>query len=133
ADAAALRFHLRDAGGRPPRIATIGGTGAGKSTLLNRLTAHDLSASSFRRTDTAGAIAVVSRRGNIPPDWLGVEQLSLDEKQLPARGAADQLGVVTFDSELTRAATLIDTPDLDGDQPAHHAQADRAFRWAEAV
>jgi hypothetical protein len=28
---------------------------------------------------------------------------------------------------------LVDTPDLDGDQPLHHAQADRAFRWAEAV
>jgi hypothetical protein len=133
ADAAALRFHLRDAGGRPPIVAILGGTGTGKSTLLNRLAAHDLSASSFRRTYTAGAIAVVSRRGNIPPDWLGVEQVALEEKELPARGAADQLGVVIFDSELTRAATLIDTPDLDGDNIAHHAQADRAFRWAESV
>ena len=28
---------------------------------------------------------------------------------------------------------LVDTPDLDGDQPAHHAEADRVFRWAQAV
>jgi hypothetical protein len=34
---------------------------------------------------------------------------------------------------LSPTPTLIDTPDLDGDTPAHHAQADRAFRWAEAV
>ena len=27
----------------------------------------------------------------------------------------------------------MDTPDLDGDQPAHHAQADRVFRWAEGL
>jgi hypothetical protein len=29
--------------------------------------------------------------------------------------------------------TLVDTPDLDGDSPEHHAQADRVFRWCEAV
>ncbi len=28
---------------------------------------------------------------------------------------------------------MIDTPDLDGDQPQHHAEADRVFRWAEAL
>jgi hypothetical protein len=27
----------------------------------------------------------------------------------------------------------VDTPDLDGDQPAHHAQADRAFRWGQRL
>jgi len=27
----------------------------------------------------------------------------------------------------------VDTPDLDGDQPLHHAEADRAFRWAQAL
>ncbi|CAA9441363.1 MAG: hypothetical protein AVDCRST_MAG64-4199, partial [uncultured Phycisphaerae bacterium] len=29
--------------------------------------------------------------------------------------------------------TIVDTPDLDGDTPLHHAVADRVFRWAEAV
>src|SRR5205823_3139233 len=33
----------------------------------------------------------------------------------------------------TQSVTLVDTPDLDGDQPTHHAQADRVFRWAQAV
>ena len=41
--------------------------------------------------------------------------------------------VVPHASDLTRSVTLVDTPDLDGDQPLHHAQADRAFRWADAV
>ena len=55
ADAAALRFHLRDAG-RPPRVvAILGGTGTGKSTLVNRLLGANVSAASFRRTFTAGA------------------------------------------------------------------------------
>jgi len=34
---------------------------------------------------------------------------------------------------LPPAVTLIDTPDLDGDQPVHHAEADRVFRWGEAI
>jgi hypothetical protein len=133
ADAAALRFHLRDPGDRPPIVAILGGTGTGKSTILNRLVRHDLSAANFRRTFTAGAIAVPWRRTNVPHDWLGVKQATLDAEQLPARGEADRLLVVPFDSELTRFATPVDTPDLDGDQPTHHAQADRAFRWADAV
>ena len=58
ADAAALRFHLRDPGDRPPIVAIFGGTGTGKSTILNRLLGSDISAASFRRTYTAGAIAV---------------------------------------------------------------------------
>ena len=38
-----------------------------------------------------------------------------------------------MDSALTQRITSIDTPDLDGDQPLHHAQADRVFRWAQAI
>src|SRR5689334_9698544 len=129
ADAAALRFHLRDPGERPPIIAILGGTGTGKSTILNRLVRQDLSAANFRRTYTAGAIAVPWTRSNVPHDWLGVAQSTLHAEHLPARGEAERLLVVSFDSEVTRFATLVDTPDLDGDQPTHHAQADRVFRW----
>ena len=35
--------------------------------------------------------------------------------------------------EVLNRVVLVDTPDLDGDQPVHHAQADRAFRWAEGI
>ena len=133
ADAAALRFHLRDPASRPPIVAIFGGTGTGKSTILNRLLASDVSAASFKRTYTAGAIAVAAQRGNLPPDWLGVQHQTVDPDKRPARGEADRLLVVIHDADLTRRATLVDTPDLDGDQPLHHAQADRAFRWAEAA
>jgi hypothetical protein len=48
---------------------------------------------------------------------------------LPARGEAGKLQIVPHTGEIT----LVDTPDLDGDRPEHHALADRAFRWADTV
>src|SRR5215213_8590033 len=92
ADATALRFHLRDAGDRPAIIVILGGTGTGKSTVLNRLLGADVSAASYRRTFTAGAIAIVSSPGQLPSDWLGIPHSRAE--QLPARGEADRLIVV---------------------------------------
>jgi hypothetical protein len=131
ADAAALRFHLRDASKRVPMVVVLGGTGTGKSTLINRLVGADVTAASYRRTFTAGAIAVAAGPENVPPDWLALSRTIADT--LPARGVADQLVVIAHPSDITNRATLVDTPDLDGDQPLHHAQADRAFRWADAL
>ncbi len=133
ADLAAARFHLRRLADAPALVAILGGTGTGKSTLLNRLLGADLAATSFRRTFTAGPIAVTSAPSQVPQRWLGIEHQVVDSSQLPARGQLDRLAIVVAAGELIAAVTLIDTPDLDGDQPAHHAQADRVFRWADAV
>jgi hypothetical protein len=131
-DVAALRFHLRGRKGAPV-IAILGGTGTGKSTLVNRLLEANLSATSFRRTYTAGAVAIVSDAANLPDGWLGIAHRAAAETELPARGEPESLLVVTSSQPLSSQVTLVDTPDLDGDQPQHHAQADRAFRWATAV
>jgi len=137
ADAAALRFHLRrnDRGNRSNRVlvAVVGGTGTGKSTLVNRLLGANLSAASFRRTFTSGPVAVAPSPGDLPEGWLGVEHVAASAADLPARGQAGSLVIVTAGDASSSLPALVDTPDLDGDQPAHHAQADRAFRWADAV
>lgn len=133
-DAEAIRFHLRDErGDRPMLVAILGGTGTGKSTLVNRLLGANVTATSFRRTFTAGAVAVAGDERSLPPQWLGIEHRVIAAAELPARGHVDALAVVKEERELTQSITLIDTPDLDGDQPAHHAQADRVFRWAQAL
>ena len=132
-DAAALRFHLRDSGRHPPLVAILGGTGTGKSTLVNRLLDSNVSAANFRRTYTAGAVAITADPTNLPPNWLGLEHHLATGTELPARGQPDTLIVVTSPQTLATTVTLIDTPDLDGDQPLHHVQADRVFRWANAV
>lgn len=139
-DVAAARFHLDRASSRrktkPLLVAVLGGTGTGKSTIVNRLLgaeASPLTASSFRRTFTAGPVAIAHASTKLPDRWLGIDHAELNADQLPARGRADVLSVVRSDHDLLTSVTLIDTPDLDGDQPQHHAQADRVFRWADAV
>ncbi|HEX8523458.1 MAG TPA: GTPase domain-containing protein, partial [Tepidisphaeraceae bacterium] len=131
AAANALRFHLRRRDGAKRMVVVLGGTGTGKSTIVNRLLGADVTAASFRRTFTAGAVAVAAQRADVAEGWLDVPH-AVAESQ-PARGEADRLIVVEHVSEVTERLVLVDTPDLDGDQPAHHAQADRAFRWAEGI
>jgi hypothetical protein len=131
--AAALRFHFRSglAPSHPPLIAILGGTGVGKSTLLNRLLESNFSTSSFRRTFTAGPIAVVADPVQIPEGWLNLPLSTATE--LPLKGQPDVLSVAVAPQGIAGQLTLLDTPDLDGDQPLHHAQADRVFRWTQGV
>lgn len=132
ADVAATRFHLSGPAGKPI-IAIFGGTGTGKSTLVNRLFAAELSAASFRRTFTSGPVAVVRQAADVPENWLGVPHVPAAPAELPARGVTNTLVLVETDAPLAGRAVIVDTPDLDGDQPAHHAEADRVFRWASAA
>lgn len=133
-DAAAARFHLRQREPEGPLLlAVIGGTGTGKSTIVNRLLNAEITATSFRRTFTSGAVAVARRPQDVPDGWLGVEHVAAGPEDLPARGRSGALVVAIQENQIRSHIALVDTPDLDGDQPAHHAEADRAFRWADAV
>ncbi len=130
-DAAALRFHLQPADASIPITAVIGGTGTGKSTLVNRLVGSTVTAASFRRTFTSGCVAVLGTGMELPAGWLGVDHVVAATADAPPRGQAGTLIIVRTDPP--PAVPLIDTPDLDGDQPVNHAQADRAFRWARRI
>jgi len=132
-DAAAALFHLRPKHQGPMIVAILGGTGTGKSTLVNRILEANLSAASFRRTFTAGPVALARIASDVPQNWLGLPHATVSPADLPARGQADSLLIVEAANDVLNRAVLVDTPDLDGDQPVHHAQADRAFRWAEGI
>lgn len=133
ADLGAARFHLSREPNATPLLAILGGTGTGKSTLLNRLLGADVTAASFKRTFTAGPIAVAADASRIPKDWLAIEHSVINSSRFPVRGQPDLLMIAVAPGDITANVTVIDTPDLDGDQPAHHAQADRTFRWVDAV
>lgn len=132
-DLAATRYHIERDPSKPPVVVVLGGTGTGKSTLVNRLLEGELSATSFRRTFTAGVLAITGQPEGLPVGWLGVRHITLSTDQLPTRGSPEEVSIIVTDQPLAQQLTLVDTPDLDGDQPAHHAQADRAFRWADAL
>jgi hypothetical protein len=132
-DVAAAIFHLRRTRPQPMAVCILGGTGTGKSTLVNRLLGANLSSANFRRTFTAGPVAVASKLADVPEKWLGLPRTVAAPGELPVRGQIDSLIVIEAAHELLNHVVLVDTPDLDGDQPLHHAQADRAFRWAEAI
>jgi hypothetical protein len=141
-DSSAVAFHLQSPDRKAKLLMGIfGGTGTGKSTLVNRLLGQNLTAASVRRTFTSGAVAIVGTSGDVPEKWLGVEHIVAAAGEYPLRGKAGSLLVATSDgaagspspSELAGRLTIIDTPDLDGDQPAHHAEADRVFRWVQAA
>lgn len=133
AEMAALTFHA-EPGGEVILVSLIGGTGTGKSTLTNRLLgagANEVTASNFRRTFTAGPVAITRRMDRIPSEWTGLRLVPAPT--LPARGQDASLVVVEHASPLLERIVLLDTPDVDGDQPSHHALADRAFRWSQVV
>ena len=92
-----------------------------------------MTAASFRRTFTSGAVAIARSVGDVPEGWLALPHRVVQPEDLPVRGQSDSLMVALGQHELLSRVTVVDTPDLDGDQPVHHAQAERAFRWAEAV
>ena len=111
----------------------MGGTGTGKSTLVNRLIGSTVTAASYRRTFTTGPVAIVRHLVDLPKNWLGTEHITADGNQ-PPRGQTGAVVVVETAEQNSQLPTpLVDTPDLDGDQPTNHAQADRAFRWAHRI
>jgi len=137
-DAALFHAHRADNSSDSSRLITglFGGTGTGKSTTLNRLLALEnqpVTASSYKRTYTAGPIAIIAQPDHLPANWLGLPHEPLTGDQLPARGKAGALVVATVPALDAQRVILIDTPDLDGDQPQHHQLADLTFRWCEAA
>ena len=133
ADLSAVRFHLDLTENRPRVLGLLGGTGTGKSTLVNRLLGENISTVSFRRTYTNGAVAIAACEGGIPEGWLALPHLVAEPDSIPVRGTTGKLTIVIRNHNLLESLTLVDTPDVDGDCEEHHHEADRAFRWLDAV
>lgn len=103
-------------------VALAGATGSGKSTLTNALAGAQVTEPGVRRPTTSTTTAVVW--GDQPAgevlDWIGVHHRHRadDGDSGTAPGALDGL-------------VLLDLPDFDSRETAHHAEADRVLEMAD--
>jgi GTPase Era involved in 16S rRNA processing len=108
-------------------VGVAGATGSGKSSTFNALTGLELSAVGVRRPTTSWATACVwgSQGARELLEWLGIperHQTTRDSMLDTRREAGDLDGVV-----------LLDLPDHDSTEVAHHLEVDRLVVLADML
>lgn len=108
-------------------VAIAGATGSGKSSTFNALTGLELSSTGVRRPTTSWATACVwgSAGAEELLEWLGIpprHQTMRDSMLDAAREDRDLDGVV-----------LLDLPDHDSTEVAHHLEVDRLVELADLL
>src|SRR4051794_19638673 len=110
-------------------VAIAGATGSGKSSTFNALTGLELSAVGVRRPTTSWASACVFGREGADEllEWLGIpprHQTTRDSMLDSGRGSRETAleGVV-----------LLDLPDHDSTEVAHHLEVDRLVELADLL
>ncbi len=123
-DRAGARLKLS---GEHTVVALAGGTGSGKSSLFNALSGLDLAPVGVRRPTTSWALACSwgpDGAGELL-DWLGIPP----RHQISRMGALDES---TTDRDL-RGLVLLDLPDHDSTEVAHHVEVDRLVQVADVL
>jgi GTP-binding protein EngB required for normal cell division len=108
-------------------VALAGATGSGKSSRFNAITGLDLAAVGVRRPTTSWTLACAwgTEGGGEMLDWLGVpkrHQVSRDSLLDGPREDRDLDGLV-----------LLDLPDHDSTEVAHHVEVDRLVELADML
>jgi GTP-binding protein EngB required for normal cell division len=108
-------------------VALAGATGSGKSSTFNALTGLDLASVGVRRPTTSWTTACTWGNEAAPEilDWLGIpprHQVLRDSMLDSNRTARDLDGLI-----------LLDLPDHDSTEVAHHLEADRLVRLADLL
>ncbi len=107
-------------------VAIAGATGSGKSSTYNALTGIELSSVGIRRPTTSWATAVIwgSEGAGELLDWLGIppRHQTMRDSMLDTRSESEFDGVV-----------LLDLPDHDSTEVAHHLEVDRLVAVADLM
>ena len=108
-------------------VAIAGATGSGKSSTFNALTGLDLAAVGVRRPTTSHTTACVWGEEGAPEllEWLGI----------PARHQVTRGSMLDTGREDTsmEGVVLLDLPDHDSTEVAHHLEVDRLVKLADLL
>ena len=114
-------------------VAIAGATGSGKSSTFNALTGLELSAVGVRRPTTSWATACVwgSEGAQELLEWLGIPP----RHQTTRDSMLDGAGFVTRSREDRDmdGVVLLDLPDHDSTEVAHHLEVDRIVKLADLL
>ncbi|MGN6253193.1 MAG: GTPase [Marmoricola sp.] len=107
-------------------VALAGATGSGKSSLFNALAGSALSTSGPERPTTSSTTALVCGDGDVEAllDWLEVPQSRRHRRPAAAPASA---------SRLPDGLVLLDLPDHDSLETAHHEEAERVVALADLL
>lgn len=110
-------------------VAIAGATGSGKSSTFNALTGLELSAVGVRRPTTSWATACVWGREGAEEllEWLGIPP-----RHQTTRDSMLDTGRSTDEQELD-GVVLLDLPDHDSTEVAHHLEVDRLIGLADVM
>ncbi len=108
-------------------VAIAGATGSGKSSTYNALTGLELSSTGVRRPTTSWASACVWGREGAEEllEWLGIPPRHQSMRD-------SMLDVARADRELD-GVVLLDLPDHDSTEVAHHLEVDRLVQLADLL
>jgi GTPase Era involved in 16S rRNA processing len=108
-------------------VAIAGATGSGKSSTFNALTGLELSSTGVRRPTTSWATACVWGKEGAAEvlDWLGI----------PPRHQTmrDSMLDTNFADKALEGVVLLDLPDHDSTEVAHHLEVDRLVELADLL
>lgn len=108
-------------------VALAGATGSGKSSLFNALTDMELAGTGVRRPTTSWALACAWG-----PD--GADEL-LAWMGIPARHQVSRMSMLDRSAKDTslEGLVLLDLPDHDSTEVAHHVEMDRLVRYSDML
>jgi GTP-binding protein EngB required for normal cell division len=108
-------------------VALAGATGSGKSSTFNALTGLDLAAVGVRRPTTSWTMACAwgSEGAGELLDWLGVPKRHQVMRNSMLDGPSEDRGL--------DGLVLLDLPDHDSTEVAHHVEVDRLVKLADMM
>ena len=109
------------------RIGIVGATGSGKSSTFNALTGLELSAVGVRRPTTSWASACVWGRDGADEllQWLGIPARHQTTRDSMLDSGREDVGF--------QGVVLLDLPDHDSTEVAHHLEVDRLVQLADLL